>query len=160
MSLGLTPVESSHIAAIGYLEDERVLLVRYKDGSLYAQIGWDSEAYGQLVASTQSVGRFLEACKNPAVLIWKGVMRTDGKPECDPETAPAGNEAPPAGALNVIDEDASKCCRKAFALVGVGGSLSDLACPECNTSFRRHMVGSVAHWRIVPLFALRRSSGQ
>jgi len=37
--MNLTPVESSHIAAIGYLEAERVLLVRYKDGSLYAIAG-------------------------------------------------------------------------------------------------------------------------
>ena len=38
VEMKLTPVESSHIAAIGYLETERVLLVRYKDGSLYAKV--------------------------------------------------------------------------------------------------------------------------
>lgn len=56
----LTPVESSNIAAIGYLEDEQVLLVRYRDGALYAYCGWTAEQYAALLAA-ESKGKFLAA---------------------------------------------------------------------------------------------------
>ena len=67
----LTPVESSHIEAVGYLESDRVLLVRYKDGSLYARPGWSLEHFVRLVGST-SKGKFLRATEGASVLIRKG----------------------------------------------------------------------------------------
>jgi|HubBroStandDraft_6_1064221.scaffolds.fasta_scaffold1151499_3 hypothetical protein len=72
-TLKLTPVKSSNIAAIGYLETCQVVLVLYKDGALYARPGWNSVAYEQLVRA-ESKGKALHACANPAILITKGKM--------------------------------------------------------------------------------------
>jgi hypothetical protein len=76
-SLKLTPVESSHVAAIGYLEDQSVLLIAYKDGSLYARPGWTPDAYDLLMRSP-SIGKALHACAGagPAILITKGTKPT------------------------------------------------------------------------------------
>lgn len=56
----LTPVESSNISAVGYLEDEQVLLVRYRDGALYAYSRWTAELYAAFLAA-ESKGKFLAA---------------------------------------------------------------------------------------------------
>ena len=66
------------------------------------------------------------------------------------------------GPLEVIDENASKCCRKIFdgAALRGGENWSSAAgivtCGTCGTEFRREMVGPVAHWRIVEHFAVVR----
>jgi hypothetical protein len=67
----LTPVESSHIAAIGYLESDGVVLVRYRDGSLHARPGWNSVAYENLMRAS-SKGKALAACAGPSILISEG----------------------------------------------------------------------------------------
>lgn len=54
----LIPVESSHIAAIGYLDEQSVLLVLYKDGALYARPGWSMTDYIDLTHAS-SKGKFL-----------------------------------------------------------------------------------------------------
>lgn len=173
--MNLTPVESSHIAAIGYLEAERVLLVRYKDGSLYAQPGWNSVAWENLQRAP-SKGKAIKACANPMVLITKGVMPTDtaGPTAIElPEKEPADNAAPSAGSLkpdsisgitlivpnaclDVIDEDADKCCRKFFAALGPSGLCvaEALTCRDCGTQFIPSTVGPNRHWRIVPTVAI------
>lgn len=155
----LTPVGSSHVAAIGYLEDERVLLIKYRTGALYARAGTTPAEYQSLMDAPSKGGYLAFLPKHAgAVLIAKGVMPTGET--CRPAAAPAGNEAPPAGALNVIDEDASKCCRKAMIPdfdKGCDPAVRDeFVCPVCATLFRADWVGTVRHWRIVPLFALHR----
>jgi hypothetical protein len=146
----LTPVESSHIAAIGYLEDERVLLVRYKDGTLYAFLHIAPETHGYLMATAMSKGAFLQSLPAKGILITKGSAI---------ETVQSTRAAPIAeGPLNVLDQDASKCCQKMFRS-RITGPLTEgdmLACPECGTLFRPQMAGTLRSWRIVPLFAVYR----
>ena len=151
----LIAVESSHVAAIGYLDTDRVLLVRYRDGSLYAQPNVAPEEFAAL-QSAPSKGQWLymRDCKgvNP-VCITKGVMPSDRDSSPVRSKAvdrPDGREASPSGPLNVIDEDADKCCRKAFALVGHAGSIGRLSCPQCGTDFHRETIGELQYWRIVP----------
>jgi hypothetical protein len=199
----LTPVESSHIAAIGYLEDERVLLVRYKDGSFYGYPGCYPEQFAAFLAAKSKgswLGKWPCIGWNKAILISKGVMPTETEPlDAGIQVAgPGDNAAPSPGPLNeqrshmqdaervpqdqlaiihgdnvlptrlaeslgiaplnVIDEDASACCRKAFAQITVDYSNAGaVTCGECMTQFRPHIMGTVRHWRIVPLFALHRN---
>ena len=158
----LTPVESSHIAAIGYLEADRVLLVRYKDGGLYSFVGVTPAAHEALMQSP-SHGAFLHQWRDIGTLITKGVMPTEPTGSRGvPVAEPGGNEAPSPGPLNVIDENAGKCCRKIFdgAALRGGENWSSAAgivtCGTCGAEFRREMVGPVAHWRIVEHFAVVR----
>lgn len=151
----LTPVESSHIAAIGYLEDERVLLIKYRTGALYTRIGTTPAEYQSLMDAPSKGGYLASLPKHAGVvLISKG--ESHGQPLA---AAPAESSTPTAGALNVIDEDASPCCRKALAFHEAHGinQQAGLECGECGTNFRPEMVGAVCHWRIVPLFALHRN---
>ena len=152
--MNLTPVESSHIAAIGYLEADRVLLVRYKDGSLYAIPGMPPSVWDAWLAA-ESKGRYLARIREPMIRITKG-----GNAENRIESEQAG-AASTTAPLNVIDEDADKCCRKAFAQMRERSALEwettgGITCGECGTTFRPQMVGPTRHWRIVPLFALHR----
>ena len=78
----LTPVQSSHIAAIGYLESDGVLLVRYRDGSLYARPGLNAVAYENLMRAP-SKGGALAAWVGPSILIAKGVMPYEPEPSAD-----------------------------------------------------------------------------
>jgi hypothetical protein len=192
VALALTPVESSHIAAIGYLEAERVLLVRYKDGSLYAWDGILQPAWAFLAAAT-SKGTCLHAVIQNRkgilitkggnaedsqstraaaplavettivplnILISKGVMPTDvpANGPTLPVAEPGGNEVPSPGPLNVIDEDADKCCRKTLTWMFDRDIDQRCAavCSDCGTTFHPNMVGSVCHWRIVPSVAIVR----
>lgn len=147
----LTAVESSHVAAIGYLETERVLLVRYKDGSLYAWQDIGPTEWRILTTPGQSVGTWLAGLrrKHNGVLITKG-----GGSESDQRTGPASSGA--AGPLNVIDENADKCCRKMFAKLYTDEGPRPCTCPDCGTMFNPQMVGPVRHWRIVEYFAIAR----
>ena len=152
--LKLTPVDSSHIAAIGYLEDVRVLLVRYKDGGVYARPEFPPEMWESLLAAP-SKGQYLNQAwagpRLPAILITKG-----GGPESDQRTGPASSGA--AGPLNVIDEDADKCCRRQLTSFfgGPPSNAEHFECSACGTNFKLVMVGPSRHWRIVPLFAVHR----
>ena len=148
----LTPVESSHIAAIGYLEDERVLLVRYRDGALYAMLGWTPVAYEQLY-SAPSKGQMLKRFAGPRVLISKEVVPTDTVTRL--ATAGASDTAP-ATPLNSLDEDAGKCCAKHLRSRVHPEAEERMDCPTCGLSFRREQVGPVFHWRITPVFLIRK----
>ena len=151
----LIPVESSHIAAIGYLEAEHVLLVRFLDGSLYARPKVEPHEWRELEAAP-SKGAWLKR--------WADLIRISRKEDADGlvaehigqqyagSTGPATTEI--AGPLNVIDEDAGKCCRRMFADLKPNGQ--QLVCACCGTEFRAEMVGIVRHWRIVIAFTVYR----
>ena len=156
LAMELTPVESSHIAAIGYLEADRVLLVRFKAGPLYAWPDIPSDSWATLLAA-KSKGKCLpEIVSNRGICISKGGIAVDPKqPEQrEPDQAP--------GPLEVIDENAGKCCRKIFVGAALRGgenwssAAGIVTCGTCGTEFRREMVGPVAHWRIVEHFAVVR----
>lgn len=160
--MNLTAVESSHIAAVGYLEAERVLLVRYKDGTLYAFPGWDNNRYAGLVRA-ESKGRFLTWCKGSGILITKGVMPTEAGTSAVRGTVaePGDNAAPSPGSLNMIDEDADKCCRKNAPHSQLWNRVDAPAsweCPDCGTRFNIVVLsaGGARYWRIVPAFAVHR----
>lgn len=162
----LTPVESSHIAAVGYLEDERVLLVRYRDGALYARLGVSASDYEGFMCSSKGVW-LSRRTELPYILISKGVMPNEPErstaelsatlPVRADVAAPADNAPPSAGVLNVIDEDADKCCVRRFnKRDNVGGfeGREIWACLECGTEFHSEMVGPNRYWRIVPHVAI------
>lgn len=147
--------ESSHIAAIGYLETERVLLVRYKDGSLYAQPQFGASEFVALLAAP-SKGSFLY-CRDrkgvSAILITKGVMPNEPERPAihgSNVAAPGGNETLPPGALNVIDEDADKCCQRGLmAFFRNDTRFSEpWTCGDCGTQFYPEMHGPTRYWRI------------
>jgi hypothetical protein len=174
----LTPVESSHIAAIGYLEAERVLLVRYKDGALWAWGGVQPPNWESLQIAA-SKGRWMATWARvtamPGIMISKGVMPTERPNDADPVSVaePGGNAAPSPGPLNeqrahmqdaervpgplnVMDEDADACCRKAFGHISnnsVPYQGDVFVCPDCGQRFRAHTVGPSRLWRCVPEFA-------
>ena len=155
----LTPVDSSHIAAIGYLEDVRVLLVRYKDGGVYAFDHIEPLNYAALEKggeySRQDLRTLLARCLGSGIKISKGGNAEDSqsKPE---RAAPLAVETP--GPLNVIDEDADKCCRRQLTSFfgGAPSNAEHFECSACGTNFKPVMVGPSRHWRIVPLFAVHR----
>jgi len=103
----LTAVESSHIAAVGYLETDRVLLVRYRDGALYAHTPFSLEEFLAL-QSAPSKGRWLYARDRRGVIPVKITKGESGHTHTSPGHGAASTTAP----LNVIDEDADPCCRK------------------------------------------------
>ena len=84
----LTPVESSHIAAIGYLEDERVLLVRYKDGALYARTGVPVESWYDFEGSVSKGGWLNHHREYSAILISKGAAVDSQSTRCLLYTSP------------------------------------------------------------------------
>ena len=62
------------------------------------------------------------------------------------------------GPLDLIDESAAKCCRRAFSLVDAAKFPERLIfkCGICGAEFRPDMVGPLRHWRIVEHFAIVR----
>jgi cell division GTPase FtsZ len=154
----LMPVESSHVAAVGYIEADQVLLVRFIDGALYAFPGVTVAQYAELM-EVPSKGRWIAKFRGQEVRIQKGVMPTETG-ESTTVTAvarPGGDAVASSGPLNLIDQDADKCCRKSFE----SASRSEIVmeslfaggqtwCEECGTRFAPEMVGSTRYWRIVP----------
>ena len=152
-------VESSNVAAVLYLADERVLLVKYRDGSLYARTMWTPTDYERLMAA-QSKGQFLARCIDPTILISKGGANI-AQEQAGQSSGPVNTSGEATGPLNVIDENASKCCRKALEVAFSWAQFQHVAvphfdCPQCGTHFRHSMEGPVRHWRIHEHFAVHR----
>lgn len=142
----LTPVESSHIAAIGYLDAERILIVRYKDGTLYAQADFSSSKWKSLQAAP-SKGRWLHTRDRRGVdpiRITKGANSVD---QGIPERAGRETTTDP-GPLNVIDEDADACCRKGLTHRLQRDSETRWECGECGTQLYPEIIGACRYWRI------------
>lgn len=68
----LTKVKSSNVDAVGYLEQDGVLLVRFKDGTLYARTGVQPAQYIQLLEA-ESKGAWLAPWRGKMVFLAKGV---------------------------------------------------------------------------------------
>lgn len=146
----LTPVKSSHIAAIGYLEAERILLVKPANHDRAAQ----------------HPGKLLRDVVRPQdwILIQKGVMPTEPARDAIPVVWPAGNDVTPAGPLNVLDEEISGCCRRSLLkaletdaikrYIETGGR--SLQCTECKQEYQGQEVGPMIHWRFRPAYAIVR----
>jgi hypothetical protein len=152
----LTAVESSHIEAIGYLKADRVLLVRFKTGALYARPCVDPHEY-------------LELERAPSKGVWlkryADLIRISRKEDAQNNTQSTERvvQIPEArGPLNVIQEDAEKCCRQKLAMAlnsqlpNEQAHLGRWECPVCGTEFCPHMSGPVRHWQSVPAFAIVR----
>jgi hypothetical protein len=142
----MTPVESSHIAAVGLIEPDGVLLVRYRDGTLYARAGWTAAHYAALLAAPCK-GSFLRNTSGASVLIY-------GK-EGAQSTARAEWPATDNGPLNVIDEDADKCCRAGLApFLFQNTPTTSWTCGTCGTEFVREVFPDLTrYWRIHPSWA-------
>jgi hypothetical protein len=148
--MNLTPVESSHVAAIGYLDDERVLLVRYHDGHLYAWLDVSAAQFASLMAAP-SKGKALHAMRGTSILI----SRKEDANQID--NSGAGTVAHvKSGPLNTLDEDAGKCCAKTMKTFPPGDDIVAFTCVQCGLEFRPEMVGPVRHWRIVPQVVILR----
>jgi hypothetical protein len=154
----LTKVESSsHVTDVGYLATERVLLVRYRDGALYAWDDFGSVEWRSLMAPGQSIGAWLAEFgkTRKGIRIAKGGKASLASEQTDRGPATSGEAA---GPLNVIDEEASRCCRKRLEIVFAGPvqGLQYWQCSACGTEFKPQAVGSVTYWRIRPAFAIAR----
>jgi hypothetical protein len=67
--MNLTKIEGSkNIAAVGYLEDLQLLLVQYRDGSLYARLEVESAEFGALMAC-ESKGGFIARMDHDTIAI-------------------------------------------------------------------------------------------
>jgi hypothetical protein len=146
----LTAVESSHIEAIGYLKADRVLLVRFKTGALYARPCVDPHEYVELERAP-SKGVWLKR--------YADMIRISSRREKEERASGPASSGDPPGSLNVIDPDAEKCCQKAAPKSQLWGMVDTPArwdCPECGTPFEIGMVGPNRHWRIFPVFAIAR----
>jgi KTSC domain len=156
----LMPVESSRVAAVGYLEADKVLIVRFIDGALYAFPGVTVAQYAQLM-EVPSKGRWIAKLRGQEVRIQKGVMppdvrstdRLSGKSDqfTGPVARPGGDAVASPGPLNVIDQDADKCCRKYLtSYESILPTLIGFSCGTCGTEFTAEMAGPNRYWRIVP----------
>ena len=148
--MDLVPVESSNVEAVGYLAHDRVLLVRYHDGSLYARMDV-SPAQHIGLESAPSKGRFIAAMTNRTVFLGKEVSQQTITPNGGGE--PGRIQPPP---INSIDEEASACCRRQMRRVFTGVpekyfTSSAIVCEQCGTRFEPEMVGPLRFWRIKPL---------
>lgn len=69
--LTLTKVKSANVDAVDYLEDDGVLLVRYRDGSLYARPGV-SKIQHYAIVSADSIGQAVARMSQPSICINRG----------------------------------------------------------------------------------------
>jgi hypothetical protein len=160
VALALTPVESSHIAAIGYLQAERVLLVRYKDGALWAWGGvqppnWES--LQMAVSKGQWMATWARVTAMPGIMISKGVMPTERPNDVDPVSVaePGGNASPSPGPLNVIDEEASPCCRMSLdKSLAKFPNATIMSCGQCGQEFALEILWPNRYWRCKPAVAI------
>lgn len=152
-SVNLTPVNSSHVAAVGYLEESRVLLVLYKDKTLAARLDVGPEQYAALLQA-DSKGKFLHALRGTSVSLSKAPGKEGEKTQETKITAAEG--AQQKAPLDSLDEDAGKCCRKAMSKNVPPLQTEMFLCPDCGLQFRANMIGPVRHWSIVPLVVIHR----
>lgn len=149
-------VESSTIAAIGYDPDILTLGVRYLSGDIYLFHNIQPLMYARLM-SAPSKGKWLHAALNA-----KGMKVEFGK-EVREETVPStGAAADPVAPeiLNVLDPEASPCCKTSFLCVVRSvrfTGCNSFECPQCGTKFMVDPdVTDVRYWRIRATFAVHR----
>ena len=153
----LTLVKSSHVAAVGYLDEDGVLLVRYHDGSLHARPGVSREQFESLLTA-KSKGKFLHAMRGTSILISRKEAIA-GNPVTQSHEQRAVNlmwYGPSAASawMDVLDEDADQCCRRRFAVFPREEQV--FTCFDCGTEFRATRRGALRHWQIWPATAIVR----
>src|ERR1019366_2291829 len=91
----LTPVKSSHIAAVEYLARDEIMLIRYPDGALSTRLGVTPPQNAAFMAAP-SKGQFVNAMPNRALLISKGTQG-HGHAQTAESAVPAstGGQEPP-----------------------------------------------------------------
>lgn len=144
----LTPVESSHVAAFGYLEADQVLIVRYKDGALYAVPRFTPSMWAALEVA-QSKGAWLRGLVGGSQIQKGGACAAAIAPAAVVDTAP----------LNVVTEtQISRCClRGLHSLWRNCKRLDDpWVCAVCGTKFISQMDGVMRQWRVDPFVAVLR----
>src|ERR1019366_10415593 len=97
----LCPVKSSNIAGAEYLSIDQVMLIRYRDGALYARLRVTPAQYVGFMAAA-SKGQFVAAMTNPTI-------RISRKEDAPIEIMPEQGAVEVAGPLNVIDEEEDSC---------------------------------------------------
>jgi hypothetical protein len=148
-------VQSSNVAAIGYDPDVLVLAVRYRDGHLYVRPNVSPGTWAALLAAP-SKGKFVAGLNGLAIQVSTERRNADQPIEITPEQRAVSHAAD--GPLNVIDEDADKCCDATLRAFG-GDRLAPWECPKCGLRFEAQMIGPVRRWRIVPTTAIVRRRG-
>lgn len=153
----LTPVESSHIAAVGLVEPDGVLLVRYRDGSLYARLGWTAGSFAALLAAP-SVGKRLASTTGGSIRLLGGRKEEAENIVRAERAAPLAEDTKP-GPLNLIDGDAYRCCRKGLTERLKRDSETPWTCAECGADFvPEAFPDRTRYWRIRPAVAIVRPS--
>jgi len=154
MEITPTP-ESSNVREYIYLEAWSLLLIRFRDESLYAY-RCVSAATAAALVEAPSKGRFIRQYLAGFGL---KVSRKEDAEGSQIKEAGGLAEAQRPPVLNSIDEGASKCCRvslkSAFPVENIGPLLPRV-CGTCGTEFSPEMVGSVRHWKIRPAFTVGR----
>ena len=133
--------------------------MRYNDGALYAWDGVGINIWTWLVGqSDKSTGKAIRKIVGPrkGLFITKGVMPHDSQQVISAgtiATAPADNAPPSAGVLNVLTEEADKCCRKSVGAFLERWPAAKLAsCSECGTDLQcprwsaQYGTGACSRW--------------
>jgi hypothetical protein len=149
----LLPVQSSNVAAAGYLEVDQIMMVRYNDGALYAFPGVTAEAWASF-EQAPSKGVWLKAWTDGGgqapSLLQKQVVRpgTGGAGAAiDPAAGASVSTAASVSLLQTYQDD--DCCgRLLVRFLQTTAALQAVSwkCPKCEMEWTHRMHGSVRHW--------------
>lgn len=148
----LVAVNSSNIAAIGYLPDVCLMRVNFRDGTQYDWVNISAQAHAELMAAP-SKGAHLSAKFPPGVRCAQEdnqiKLREPQVAACEvPLDVTGANEiahaftATQKTLLETFGEDS--CCSPRLAK---GPRIGDTwTCPKCGTEWRARMVDNVKAW--------------
>jgi hypothetical protein len=98
-----------------------------------------------------SKGGFVAEMPNRAILISRKEMRIEEETSKPERGAAEGQASAP---LNVLDEEADPCCRRALQEMG-DKRLAPWDCQTCWLHFVAEMIGPLRNWRIKPRVVVR-----
>ncbi len=139
----LIPVESSNIAAIGYVEEYNLLRVRFKDGAVYDYPGV-SPAFHAALMEAPSKAKFLASRGEHGTRI--GEVLREPKPQPTPE-------APRLLQTHVEDD----CCDGPLNRALRSGSLDkadSFTCPKCGEIWKPEIIEGIRHWTPRPVIMI------
>jgi hypothetical protein len=131
----MVEVESTNVAAIGYLPEYRLLRVRFHDGSTYDYPNISEVQHVSLMAAP-SKGKAI------AELRRHGTRLTD-------DTAP--KPTPPPRVENLLQSiEHDECCSPIFARAARSGGLDKAeswTCPKCGVEYKPTLIeGAIRRW--------------